>query len=162
MIEGTKSSPLLMHELAKPKKKERIDFDDFIENQTRRMEKLSLNMLREYRENLKRQLEGLHELLREPEITLGRKKYLKGRRMVVTTLLSRSKERIRLINTVVHNTRDLDLAVKFIGVAAEELSMDVFQKIYGRTMAELERKGELQEKVREFLSQAKTGKGAAR
>lgn len=140
-------------ENAKVKKKTRIDFDDFIREEEAKIGGMSITEIKKYRESRKRQLENIHDMMREEGITEGRKKYLKGRRMVITNLLAFTKERIKIINVVVCNGTTMDIASKFIRIAAEELPIDIFQKLYGLAAVGEEEDGFKIERVKKFLKE---------
>jgi len=148
------SSPLLMHQIEiekTPKKRIRVDFDDFIKEEEARIGTMSLAEIKKYREGRKRQLENIHDMMREEGITEGRRKYLKGRRMVITNLLAFTKEKIRTINVVVHNGASMNIASKFIRIAAEELPIDIFQRLFGLAAAGEEEDGLKIDRVKKFL-----------
>ena len=114
---------------------------------------MSLAEIKKYRESRKRQLENIHDMMREEGITEGRRKYLKGRRMVITNLLASTKERIKTINVVVHNGTTMNIASKFVRIAAEELPIDVFQRLYGLAAVGEEEDGLKIERVKKFLEE---------
>ncbi len=112
-------------------KKKRMDFEDWYNQQLADIDKMTIAEVRQKRESLKGILENIHVMIREEGITDKRKSHLIGRRRFVTQLLSHTKKHIKQFNVVYHEGVPRDMAVRFVQIAAEELSQEVFQRIYG-------------------------------
>jgi len=129
----------------------RLNFDIVIEVETERIQKMSMGELTSRREGLKRQLENIHDLMREPGIEEGRRKYLKGQRMVITILLGKIKTRHKAFNKFVNNRTPKDLATRFVQQAAEVLPLKLFQKIYGLAMSDIDSEQESIDSVEKLM-----------
>lgn len=152
-------SPLLMHELEKgrPDHKRRINFDEYLEKRSNEMMSMSLAQLGKFREDLKKSLEFIHDRMKDSK-SEGWIKFLRGRRKILTILMGRSKKRIKTINVVVYNGTPVNVAVKFVRIAAEELPINVFQRIYGLSMAGYEGDVLSIEAIKEFIEGGQGGK----
>lgn len=142
--------------------KQRIDFDQWFEEQCLKIKTMPIALVKKEREKLKAVLDGLHILLRDEDLKEGKKKYLKGKRKFTTQLLAYTKERIKLFNTVAHNGVSQNLALKFVQIASVELSQRTFQKLYALATMEAEEKvssiKEIQGFVKEFKEISGNGK----
>jgi len=136
----------------------RKDFDELRIEQKSLINKMNLKGVKEYRERMKKKVENIHMLMREDDITDGRKKYLKGLRMVSTNLLAHTKERIATFNRIIHNGSQADFAKTFMDVACSELDLPTFQNIYGIAASKCEIKAHKIEDVAQFIEDSKKEK----
>jgi len=118
--------------------KTRKDFDVLQAEQESLINKMSFSGVKFHRKRLKTKVDNIHDLMREEDITDGRRKYLKGLRMVTTNLLACTKERIATFNRLIHNSSQADFARTFMDVACSELDLATFQKIYGMAASKCE------------------------
>jgi hypothetical protein len=106
--------------------------------------------LYKFREEKKALIIKIENWLKEPNITEGRRKYLKGWRKKEVLLLSHSRKRKKKLNVVLHNGITIAFAKEFIQQAdqileenqirkfvrqgAEILNPDQLQRIYGESL----------------------------
>lgn len=133
----------------------RVDFDELRSSWEQRIDEMSLNKIVAARRLFTNILDKIHLNLREENIKDGRRRFLRGQRKIYTQLCSYAKKRIRLIHLVVHNRTSESLARKFVEVAADELPIEIFQRIYGLALTDEDIKSSKIEEVREFLEEAK-------
>jgi len=131
--------------------KTRKDFDVLQAEQKSLINKMNLNEVKSHRERLKTKVDNIHDLMREEDVTDGRKNYLKGLRMVTTNLLAHTKERIVTFNRIIHNGSQADFARTFMDVACSELPLATFQKIYGMAASKCEIKAHKIEDIAQFI-----------
>ncbi|TET67568.1 MAG: hypothetical protein E3J56_12660 [Candidatus Aminicenantes bacterium] len=135
----------------------RVDFDELRSSWQQKIDKMSLNEIATTRKLFTETLEKIHLNLKEQNIKDGRRRFLRGQRKIYTQLCSYTKERIRLIHLVVCNGTSESLARKFLKVAADELPIEIFQRIYGLALTDEDIKSSKIEEVRKFLEEAKEG-----
>lgn len=136
------------------KVKKRVSFDDIFDERKAKIDQMSLNELRDYREYLKSWLTNTEDLRRVKGISRGRWMYLSGLRKVIINLLNHSKDRIKMINVVVHNGTTVDHAKRFFTFAADILPHSTFQMIYGLSLSEEEKEKMTIESVKEFIQES--------
>ena len=139
----------------KSKPKKRVNFDSFFKEQEDLILKMSLKELRQYKEDLKNQLSTIHNFLREKGVKESRIAYLRGKRKFITFLLTAIKKRIKIINVSIHSGTNIEIARRFFNIAAEELPMDMFQKILGLALTNQEEVESTIDSVRQFMQEAK-------
>jgi len=137
------------------KTKIHTDFDQWYAEQAAQINQLPISSVHTRRDELKVQLENLHNLMREGNLTDERRKYYKGRRKFITRLISHTNERIKLFNIVAHNGVAKNLALRFVQIAAEELPQGLFQRIYAISAMEEEQEESSIEDIRRFIAEFK-------
>lgn len=135
--------------------KQRRDFDDWYKEQAAQINQMPISSVHTRREELKVQLENLHDLMRGDNLTEERRKYYKGRRKFITQLISHANERIKIFNVVAHNGVAKNLALRFVQIASQELPQGLFQRIYALSAMEEEQEESSIESIREFIAEFK-------
>lgn len=144
-----------MENSKKPLRLSRVDFDELRSSWEQRIDEMSLNKIVAVRKLFTDILDKIHLHLREENITDGRRRFLRGQRKIYTQLCSYAKKRIRLIHLVIYNGTSESLARKFVEVAADELPIETFQRIYGLALTDEDIKSSKIEEVTKFLEEAK-------
>jgi len=113
----------------------------------------SINKVKEIRKNFVGERHKLDHIIKEHKLlSFGMKKFLKGKRKIVTNLISICNERITLINKVINNGTNLPpMAMKFIDIAAKELDCGVFQKILSKSIEDVKMNEYQLSIVKQFL-----------
>ena len=116
-----------------------LDLDKFYLDQRTIINRSSVIDLKKLREKHKIELEKLSNLIRDGQISDGLRRFLKGKRKMITNLLSDSKKRIKLYNSALNNRVSTDLAKRFIKNAADQMEPFEFQHILGISLSQKER-----------------------
>jgi ribosomal protein S18 len=110
--------------------KKRRDFDEELNNDIDIINRLSLNDIIDFEKEKKSIINKINVWLNEPNISIGRKKFLKGWRKKESKILSYSKKRTREIQKNISNNLDIDFLKRFINNSSKILPQNIFQKIY--------------------------------
>ena len=124
-------------EITQPGKKH-IDLDLFYEGWKDRIEKNSLIGVEEIRKYFKEEFEKLDVVLKNHNLSIGMRRFLKRKRLMVRNILAAIKQKIKSINMIVHNTSSKEVSRVFMEVASKELSKDIFQKILSKAVDNIE------------------------
>lgn len=116
------------------KNKNFIDLHEYYNKWDNKILNMSFNDIQNVRTKFVKERYKLDHIIKNKQLSLGMKKFLKGKRKIVTNLISRCNERITLINKVINNGTNLPMAMKFIDIAAKELDCGVFQKILSKSI----------------------------
>lgn len=138
--------------------KKRLSYEDVFAEKEGQLNRMNLQELRKAHQDLIAWLDNLDVLLKEPGIKESRRQYLIGlRNRVVRPLLTALKNRRKTINRVIHNSVSKDFAQRFVEVAAEQLPMEQFQRIYGVALTAREVDQQKIEDVKQFMQEARAG-----
>lgn len=113
-----------------------LNLDLFKESWVDKINKSSKSEILEDREFLKSEFEKLNNIIKDPNVGNGIKKFLKAKRHIVESTLSYIRRRLGVINKVINKSTNKNFSKKFIEVAEEELPHNLFQKILGKSIQE--------------------------
>lgn len=132
--------------------KKRVSYEMILDLRIQEVERLGLNDLNEYRNKCIQWMSSTETLMKEDNITDGRKQYLLGlKNHVIAPLLNHIKKRRATMHRVVHNGASRDFASRFIEKAMEILSIEQFQSVYGAALTKVEIESQSIEDVRQFM-----------
>lgn len=115
---------------------------------------LNIQQLKEFRKSLIIELNQITTLLKTEEMATNerKRKFFSGlRRMVTSPLLNYSKNRLKMLNRVVYNGVTISHAKRFVEIAADILSMDLFQQIYGLSLSKEEKENQTIDDIKKFI-----------
>jgi len=135
--------------------KKRVSYEDIYESRRKEIDKMSLNEIENFRLSLKKWAESLDGMLSEKSIEVPRRNYLIGlKKYVVNPLLNHTKQRRADMRRVISNGTPKVLAEHFVVKAAEQLPHEIFQRIYGAALTQVEIEETTIEQVKQFRQQS--------
>ena len=80
-----------------------MNFNDFYDKQQRIINGSTLLEIKQFREYYKLELKSLNQIIKNKPLSVGMKKFLKGKRKFICRLLHFSKQKIKEINRFTNN-----------------------------------------------------------
>jgi len=131
-------------------------YEKLYDSELKYMSNLNLTEIKSYRQKLVARYNAINALLKhEPMSDAKRKYYLGYRKHVLRNLLSAAKKRIATLNRIINNGTNINTSHRFVRVAMEILPLDLFQRIYGLALSQIDLESMTIEDIKQFASDAK-------
>jgi len=130
-----------------------LDLHAYYNEWERKIKNTNLDNLQDIRKEFVNERHSLDKIIKNNPLSEGMRKFLKGKRKIVTNLITRCNERITLINKVINNGRSMPLSMKFMEIASQKLDSSIFQKILIESMKDVKLNDYQMSIIKEYLKE---------
>ena len=130
-----------------------LDLHAYYNEWERNIKNTNLDNLQDIRKEFVNERHSLDKIIKNNPLSEGMRKFLKGKRKIVTNLITRCNERITLINKVINNGRSMPLSMKFMEIASQKLDSSIFQKILIESMKDVKLNDYQMSIIKEYLKE---------
>lgn len=128
-----------------------LDLHEYHKEWKNKIRQSNLDNLKSIRKNFVNDRKSLDIIIKKSNISEGMRKFLKGKRKIITNLITKCNERIVLINKVINNGINMPIAIKFMDISSRKLDSGTFQKILSESIKDVKTNEYQLSIIKEFL-----------